>query len=645
MTVDATTQRQVPGRVDEAFVRRALDDADLNALRLALYQATGDESLLQLPLKNTPVYGGATVHTEVEDEAAPIIRERVTAFLLNLPKDFTEAVPDDAALRRMMEAFRNETLDEREWAYRRDLAAFDPHPRQANWTGAKPEIPAGFQVAVIGAGYDGIAIGVQLEHLGIPYTVYERRSEVGGTWSRNTYPDVRVDTTNFLYQFFFEKNYPWKEYFARGHEVREYLEHVAKKYGVYDHMSFNSDVKAAEFDEKAGTWRITVVVDGQERHVTANAIVSASGLFSKPKRFGAPGVEEFQGTIIHTAECTGKESFMGLDVAVIGNGSTGVQMLSAVHKQVKSLGVFQRTPQWIAPRERYGEPIAPETRWLLDTMPYYWNWYCYSIATMRLAGQLTQEPDPEWKAKGGFVSEANDNLRNSLVNYIHAKVGSRPDLLEKLVPDYAPMARRMVVDNNWYATLLKDNVELITEPIERITPTGIRTADGEERRFDVILTATGFEVEKYLWPAEYRGLGGVRLEDVWEDPANKGPRAYLSITVPGFPNLFVMYGPNSQNRSGSLIVWMEAWARYIAEGLVALIEGGHRYLTVRQDVFEDYNARLDEAMQSLIWNDPDSKERNYYVNPHGRQQVNVPWRLTEYHELLARFKPEDYDIV
>lgn len=643
MTGDAGFQRQVPEQVDEAFLERALDDADLNALRLALYQATGDESLLQLPLKRTPVYGGATVQTEVADEAVPVVREKAKAFLRERASEVTEAVPDDAHLRRMMEAFRDEYLDDREWAYRRDLAAFDPHPRLARWTGERPEIPAGFEVAVIGAGFGGIAIGVQLEKLGIPFTVYERRAEVGGTWSRNTYPDVRVDTTNFLYQFFFEKNYPWKEYFARGPEVREYLEHVAKKYGVYDHVSFNSDVTEAEFDERSGTWRMTVVVDGERRTVRANAVVSATGLFAKPKRFDAPGIEDFQGEVIHTAECTGEEDFTGRDVAVIGNGSTGVQMLSAVHRQVRKLGVFQRTPQWIAPRERYGEPIAPETRWLLDSMPYYWNWYCYSIATMRLAGQLTQEPDPAWKAKGGLVSEANDNLRKSLIGYIHSKVGHRPDLMDKLVPDYPPMARRMVVDNNWYATLLEDNVELVTDPIERITSSGIRTADGTERHYDVILTATGFEVEKYLWPTEYRGLGGVRLEDVWQDPANKGPRAYLSITVPDFPNLFVIYGPNSQNRSGSLIVWMETWARYIAEGLITLIESGSRYLAVRKDVFEDYNSRLDAAMQSLIWNDPDSRDRNYYVNPFGRQQVNVPWRLTEYHELLAKFEPEDYE--
>jgi len=642
MTENGRHAAGAPQPVDKAFIDRALDDADLNALRLALYQATGDESLLELPLKTVPMYGGALMQTVVADEAVATLRARATEFLTNKPADFTEVGPTDPELRRMYEAFRNEELSDRSWAYRRDLAAFDDHPRLAQWTGAEPSIPEGFHVAVIGAGFGGIAAAVQLEHLGIPYTVYERRSELGGTWSINAYPDVRVDTTNFLYQFFFEKNYPWTEYFARAGEVREYLQHVAKKYGVLEHISFDSDVKEASFDAESGRWTIDAVIDGRPHTLTANAVVSASGLFATPKHLEVPGIEDFGGEIVHTAECTGQEQLEGRNVAIIGNGSTGVQMLSQVRSRARSVGVFQRTPQWISPRERYGEAIAPETRWLLDTMPYYWNWYCYSIATLRLGGQVLQEPDPEWQAAGGLVNRANDSYREGLTAYVKAKLGDRPDLWKKLIPTHAPMARRLIVDNNWYASLLEDNVELVTDTIERFTPTGIRTADGKERSYDLVFTATGFATQKYLWPTAYRGLNGETLEDRWRDPEGGGPRAYLSLTVPDFPNLFIMYGPNSQNRSGSLIVWMETWARYAAQGLVALIEGGHRYLTVRRDVFEDYNQRLDEAMLSLIWYDPGSSDRNYYVNEFGRQQVNVPWRLEEYHRLLERFDPDDY---
>ncbi|MCX4815207.1 NAD(P)/FAD-dependent oxidoreductase [Streptomyces sp. NBC_01239] len=642
MTEEGRLATEATGSVDEEFMDRALDDADLNALRLALYQATGDESLLELPLRTVPMYGGALDQTVVADEAVAPLRARVKEFLRNRPADFTEVKPADAELRGMYEAFRNEKLTDRDWAYRRDLAAFDDHPRLAEWTGARPAVPEGFQVAVIGAGFGGIAVAVQLEHLGIPYRVYERRPELGGTWSSNAYPDVRVDTTNFLYQFFFEKNYPWTEYFARAGEVREYLEHVAKKYGVHEHISFGSDVKEAVFDAGSGRWELDVETDGRRQTLSANAVVSASGLFATPKHLDVPGIEDFRGEIVHTAECTGQERIDGRDVAIIGNGSTGVQMMSEVRSRARSVGVFQRTPQWISPRERYGELISPETRWLLDTMPYYWNWYCYSIATLRLGGQVLQEPDPKWQAAGGLVNEANDGYRESLTQYVKSKLGDRPDLWDKLIPQHAPMARRLIVDNNWYASLLEDNVELVTESIERFTPTGIRTADGKERSYDLVFTATGFATQKYLWPTRYRGLDGATLEERWSDPEGGGPRAYLSITVPDFPNLFIMYGPNSQNRSGSLIVWMETWARYTAEGLVALIEGGHRHLTVREEVFEEYNRRLDEAMLSLIWYDAGSKDRNYYVNEFGRQQVNVPWRLEEYHRLLERFDPGDY---
>lgn len=634
-------------RVNADFIRRALDDADLNALRMALYQATGDRDLLSMQLDSVPMYGGALKQTVVADRDVETIKQKALEFLLGYdPAGFTEVKPTDTELRQMYEAFREETLDERTWRYRRDLAAFDDHPRLARWTGGeKPEIPEGFEVAIVGAGFNGIAMGVQLEQLGIPYTIYERRSQLGGVWNINTYPDVRVDTTIFLYQFFFEKNYPWTEYFARADEVRGYLEHVAEKYGVAPHISYDSDVTAATFDAESGTWAIDVTVAGDKQHVTANAVVSGSGLFATPKRPDVPGIEDFRGEVVHTAECTGEEDLDGRRVAIIGNGSTGVQMMSSVQRRASELGVFQRTPQWISPRDRYGDPITPETRWLLDTMPYYWNWYCYSVATLRLDGQLLQEPDQEWKASGGKVNAANDSYRESLETYIRTKLPDRPDLWEKLTPAHAPLARRMIVDNNWYSSLLEDHVELVTEGIERFTPTGIRTVDGVEREYDLVFTATGFAVQKYMWPTEYRGLGGVALEDVWADPAGGGPRAYLSLTVPDFPNLFVMYGPNSQNRAGSLIVWIETWSRYVAENLIHLIEGGHKYASVRRDVFEDYNKRLDEAMLSLIWYDEGSKDKNYYVNEFGRQQVNIPWRLEQQHEFLEKFDPDDYDVV
>lgn len=629
--------------VDDEFVRRAIDESDLNVLRIALYQATGDEDLARVRLKATSAYAGAGKQIEVEAADRDLVKAKALAYLRANPVAAAEVRPDDEHLRRLLGLFIGEELRDKDWDYRRQVVHFDEGVRVASWSTPGPAIPEGYQVIIVGAGYSGIGMAIQLEKVGIPYTVYERHSRVGGVWNINTYPDVRVDTANFIYQYSFEHNYPWTEYFPRGAEVRQYLQDMARKYGVLDHIRFNADVTGADFDDSAGTWTVRATVEGREEIVRANAVVTASGLFATPKRLDVPGVNTFAGQIVHTAEWTGNENFAGRDVAIIGNGSTGVQMLAAIRRQARSVTVFQRTPQWISPRERYGEAFTPETRWLLDTMPYYWSWYCYAFATLRLGAQVFQEPDPEWQAAGGLVNEANDGLRKTLTAYIEAKVGSRPDLVEKLTPKHAPMARRMVVDNKWYASLLEDNVELVTDSIEEITPAGIRTADGRVRPLDLIITATGFEVERYLFPADYRGLGGQSIHDFWSDPDGGGPRAYLSLTVPGFPNFFIMYGPNSQNRSGALITSIELWSRYIAQALITTIERGDRYLVVRPEVFEQHNKELDSVMQGLIWYDPASKDRNYYVNHWGRQQVNAPWRIEDHYELLKSFEPDDYE--
>ncbi|MFJ3212588.1 flavin-containing monooxygenase [Streptomyces flaveolus] len=632
--------------VDEAFVRRAVQQADLNALRLALYHCTKSSALAEMSLTRIPVRGGATTMVVVEDKHHAEIRERAVRFLLDERNLVPEVTPDDAELRRMMQILTGETLSDKEFAYRRDVAAFDPIPREVRWHGTRPGAADDFSVTIVGAGFSGIAVGVQLARLGIDFTIYERRSELGGTWSVNQYPDCRVDTTNFIYQYTFEKKYPWTEYFARHHEVREYLERVAKKHGVYEHIVFDSEVSSARFDEDTDRWE-AVVTDGSGRTTTvrSNLYVAASGLFGVPKEIPFDGAEEFEGEVVHTTRWNPEVTCAGRRVAVIGNGSTGVQLLSKVAAEAAHVDVYQRTPQWISPRERYGEAIPQETRWLIDTMPYYWNWYIYQMIAMGLGTQVMQEPDPQWKAKGGLINEANDKFRTSLEDYIKAKLGDRTDLVQKVTPDYAPIARRLIVDNNWYTSLLRDNVDLVTEGIERLTPSGIRTADGVERPVDLVIAAIGFQTTKYLWPTEYIGRGGVRLEDTWNQPGYGGPRAYLSLTVPGCPNLFICYGPNSQPRSGSLISWVEIWAQYIATAAVTMIEGGHSRMEVKKSVFDDYQAKLDKQSEKLIWLDEGAgREQNYYVNGSGRVQVGSPWRIEDYYELLAELRPEDFDL-
>ena len=606
--------------VDEAFIRRALGLADLNAVRVAMYHTTRDAELLDL----------APVTQLSDDDRERLIAKAVRYLQQDLSQITLPEVSEDE-LRQLMEMASGPMTDA-EFLARRDLPALEEYPWNAEWTNGRPELPEGFRVAIVGSGFSGIAMGAQLQRLGIPYVILERRHEVGGVWSINKYPDARVDTASSTYEYNFEKNYPWTEYFARQSEVRGYIEHVAKKHGLWENIRFNSDVQAARFDPDRSRWTLTIgKPDGSKEELEANAVVSAVGVFANPKFVDFEGKADFEGPVVHPTQWSPDYDVTGKSVAIIGNGSTGVQLLAPIARDAKQVYVFQRTAQWISPRPRYGQPVEPEVRWLLDTMPGYWNWSRYLATAALFASHEFMVNDPEWQAKGGLVNEKNDQMRVDLTAYIKAQVDNRDDLIEKLMPDYAPMTRRPVVDNGWYKALTRDNVELVTDNITRMTPTGIETEDGRSRDVDMVVTATGFDVVKFLYPADYVGVDGVRLHDQW---SKDGPRAYLSLMVPGFPNMFMLYGPNSQPVSGgtSLPAWYQIWSRYISRCLMAMIEGGYSQVQVTADASDEYNKALDVEAQNLVMlTDTASVKKNYYVNEHGRLQVNAPWESPRFY--------------
>jgi len=624
----------------EAFIRQAVDRADMQALRMSLFQITGEQWLLDVQADSAPAQDPLRMRTASDaddrddsDERAGRIRELAVQLLTTGVGEVVESVPTDDELRAMLTSFNGAEMEEAEYRLHRDELAFEPHPRAVEWSDGIPALAAEFHVAIVGAGFSGIAAAVQLERLGIRYTIYERRSEIGGTWSINTYPDARVDTTSLSYQFSFEKKYPWSEYFARQGEVRAYLEHVAEKYNVSKNIRFEHEIRSARFDGAMKCWNLEVDRSGTKESVTVNFVVSASGLFSTAKKIDFDGLDTFAGRVVHTTDWSDEIAVAGHRVAVIGNGSTGVQLLSEIAESAAHVDVFVRTPQWISPRERYGQPIEEETRWLIDNLPYYENWFNYASIRPGLMVEGVQEIDAEWQARGGLISEANDKIRKFLTEYISKQLEGDEDLVERLVPHHAPMARRMIVDNGWYRTLLRDNVELVTESIERFTGDGIVTSDSCERKADLVVAAVGFSVEKYVWPAQYWASDGATLEETWAD---RGPRAYLGMAVPNFPNLFIMYGPNGQNRVGSLITHIESWAAYIATCIVGVVEGGHRSIAVTPTACDEYNHAMDKATANLVWLEEAARDRNYYVDKHGRQSVGAPWQAAQYYEMLSR---------
>jgi len=622
--------------LSQARVRQALQQADLSTLRLALYQATHDPEIVAMSPEPQTVRGGAGVTYQVPERYRSVLVEKGVQLLATGREPIKHRIPDDQELRRLME-MAGDPLDDAEFIARREIPAFDPFPWAANWTSNRPNLPEDFLVVIVGAGFGGIGMAVQLENLDIPYVVLERRQEVGGVWSINTYPGARVDTPSAVYEYSFEKRYPWREYFARQPEVRKYIEYVSEKYGVSKNLRLGVTVKGAQFDAASSHWRVNVAKpDGTEETIVANFVISASGLFASPKQLDVEGVDQFCGEIFHTTEWSAERSVAGKNVAVIGNGSTGTQLLDQVSKDARSVTVFQRTPQWISPREQYGAPVSDELRWLMENVPYYWNWsrYTGALSTMNLYGLLT--PDPDWQASGGLFSRQNDAVRTFLLQYIKDQVHERADLVAKLTPQYPPFARRMVVDNGWYRALLKDNVELVTDPIVRFVPSGIETSTGALYGVDTVVTATGFSVEKYVWPADYVGLNGVRLHDRWSE---EGARAYLGMMVPMFPNFFIMYGPNSQNTSGGgagLPTQIEIWSKYIGSVIVETIERGCSAVQVQSEAFAKFYGNLDEAARNTIWLiDENSSGRNYYVN-NGRLLVNQPWPHNHWHDMITR---------
>jgi 4-hydroxyacetophenone monooxygenase len=616
--------------VDSAFIRRGVEAADLNAVRVTMYHLTGDPKIEALPMaaKMTP------------EERAFLIDTAVAWLEKNHgPKELPP--PSREELRKLMNLATKETMPDLEFEARRGLPGFEEFPWTATWTKGKPQVPEGFKVAIIGGGFSGVATALQMKLLGIPFVLFERRPEPGGVWSVNRYPDVRVDTSSMAYDFNFERDWRWSEYYARGPEVRRYIEHVAKKHGILPHMRFNRDVISATFDEKRNIWTVTAKGPNGEESVEANVIVACTGTFLNPRFPRFENHDAFKGPILHPARWPDDFDPTGKNVAVLGNGSTGVQLLAPIAEKAKQVYVYQRTPQWISTRPGYGKSLEPEVSWLLDNFPRFWHWSRYMTSANAFFTHDLLVADDEYHAKGGGLNKHQDELRKNILAFMSSQLGHRQDLLPKLTPNYTAFARRAVVDNNWYKSLTRDNVELVTEGIKRLTSKGIETVDGKEREVDIIVTATGYHVSQYLAPTKYKGKGGIDIHEMWN--AGDGARAYIGMMAPNFPNMFMVYGPNSQPVSGGtmLPVWFVIWAAYAGQCIVRMLEEGKSRVEVKQEAYDRYNREMDEEGKKLILlREGAAPEKNYYVSG-DRLSVNAPWYGPDFHRMSTEVKWDD----
>lgn len=379
------------------LIKAAVEKADANALRLALYQATGDAELAEMRVEWVALRGGVFQWPSLSDEDLVTVRAKAFAFLSDNENHGPRIdVPSDSEMRRLMELFQGGPLTDKEFqAYRGELG-LEEFPRDPRWsTPEAPESLDDFNVLIIGAGASGIAMSIKLSRLGINHTILERLDDLSGTWHRHRYPNVRVDTNFLVYQYKFEKRYVFDEYFPTQAAIKDYMDSVARKHGVDERIVFDQEVVDATWDGAASTWRVTASNSaGETSEYSANVLITATGLFATPKMPNFPGLESFAGNVVHTANWDPSLELSGKRIAVIGTGSTGTQILPKIAETAKHVTAFQRTPSWIVETPGLKRKVKEHTRWLLENMPYYWNWATYSQFIATLSMQDVQVTDP-----------------------------------------------------------------------------------------------------------------------------------------------------------------------------------------------------------------------------------------------------------
>jgi cation diffusion facilitator CzcD-associated flavoprotein CzcO len=474
-------------------------------------------------------------------------------------------------------------------------------------------------VAVVGAGMSGLCMGIKLKRAGIDsFTIYEKAAAVGGTWRDNTYPGLSCDVPSRFYQYSFELNPDWTQVFSPGPEIWRYFERVADKHELRRHIRFGKEVVEARFDD--GRWRIRTR-DGEEAVV--DFVVSACGVLHHPRTPEIEGLETFSGEVFHSARWDHEVELEGKRIAVVGTGSTGVQIVTDLADVAGRLLHFQRTPQWIlpVPNRRYTrlERAAQRRFPLLGRLEYRLTeaalGYTFSRAVIR----------PGWQRR----------LLSWLCRLNLRTVRDR-ELRRRLTPDYQPMCKRLVVSWGFYRAMQRPSVELVTEAIERLEPAGIVTRDGRLHEADVIVFATGFDTHAYVRPMELVGEGGVTLDEVWRD----GPRAHRTVAISGFPNFFMLMGPHSPVGNYSLVAIAEGQADYAMRWIRMWREGAVSAVAPTEEAMTRFNEDMRAAMPETIWM---TGCDSWYLGKDGMPEV-WPWTPERHREMLREPDPGEFEL-
>lgn len=483
-------------------------------------------------------------------------------------------------------------------------------------------------VAIIGTGFGGLGMAYYLKQAGIEsFTIYEKGEDVGGTWRENTYPGAACDVPSHLYSFKFEPHYPWAYRYGKQPEILGYLRHVADKYAIRRHVRFGKEVKTASFDEGRGVWQIGFV-DGSTAE--AHVLVSSVGQLHKPQIPRIKGAESFQGLAFHSARWQHDWNPAGKRVAVIGTGPSAVQFVPAIQPAVGHMDVYQRSPGWTVPKvdrqfNAFERALLKHLPFLhdLDRARIFW-WF-------EFLGSALQRSSP-------FNKIATAIFRTAATMLMKAQVKD-PAMRKKLTPDYAIGCKRVLLSNEWLPALTAPNVELVTDGIREITPTGIVANDGTLREVDTIIYGTGFEATGFLAPMKVTGLKGQSLNERWQN----GAEAYMGMTVSGFPNLFILYGPNTNLGAGSIIYMLEAQQKYVTQAVQTLQKQSLRYVDVKPDIINGYNLMLRRrSKEDSVY---ETGCQSWYITADGRNTVSWVGYMNEFARQVRRFEPSHYHCV
>ena len=480
-----------------------------------------------------------------------------------------------------------------------------------------------FPIAIIGAGFAGIGTAIQLKKAGIQeFTIFERACEIGGTWRDNSYPGAACDVPSHVYSFSFEPSPNWNRAYAESHEIQGYLLSLVEKWRLREHLRLGCEIVEARFDEAVGAWSLTTEVG---ERVNARVVVSGMGGLVDPSFPDIKGHESFAGEICHTARWKHDYDWVGKRVAVIGTGASAVQVVPAIASQLAKLSVFQRTPGWVMPKpdKQYSErakqfyarfPLALR----LSRFVKYW--------LSEITGPLV------------FLDSKRLSKIGEMASRAHLKACVKdPELRAKLTPDFQFGCKRILVSNDYWPAFERDNVELVTEAIAAIRRDGIETRDGTLHEADAIVFATGFSLNIATAPFPIIGLGGRTLDEVWK----KGAVAYKGMAVSGFPNWFILMGPNTGPGHTSVLVYTEAQIAHTLRAIQKIRSEGLRYLDIKQDVQDRYNARIQARMKYMVWG---SGCDSWYLSADGENHSLYPGFAAEYVLRTRAFKPSDYEI-